>query len=382
MFSNFKGETKNGKLKIECWSEKNILKPNQVSLKSNKKYFFNCDECNHEFLISLSKIFYYNTWCSYCSSTNLCKNTDCNHCYLKSFASFKGKTKKEKLIIDCWSDKNILKPRDIFKSTNDKYYFDCDVCNHEIFKSIWQITDKRCRWCPYCSIFGKKLCDNDNCDFCLNRSLAGFKEKTPKGNLKLDCWDKSNDKNPRQIFRATDTKYNFKCDICANIFSISISGLTKKNILSWCPHCKNKTETKFNYYFKNKYPQYNIIQQPKYEWCKNKKCLPFDFVIEELKIIIEIDGEQHFSKKSNWYEPEINLKNDTFKTIKAIENNYTVIRILQEDIWLNNNDWENKLNKLLINYKTPMIFFINKNNKYKNHLDNLTNYYKTNIFYL
>jgi len=41
--------------KAKYWSDKNLLKPNQVSLNSNKKYWFNCD-CGHEFNKILSDI--------------------------------------------------------------------------------------------------------------------------------------------------------------------------------------------------------------------------------------------------------------------------------------------------------------------------------------
>jgi len=64
-----------------------------------------------------------------------------------------------------------------------------------------------------------------------------------------------------------------------------------------CPSCINKTEFKFYEKIKEIYP--TIKRQYKVEWCKNKLCLPYDFVIEELNIIIEIDGEQHFTQISN-----------------------------------------------------------------------------------
>jgi hypothetical protein len=51
-----------------------------------------------------------------------------------------------------------------------------------------------------------------------------------------------------------------------------------------CPSCINKTEYKFYEKIKDFYP--TIKRQYKVEWCKNKQCLPFDFAIEELKIII------------------------------------------------------------------------------------------------
>jgi hypothetical protein len=60
----------------------------------------------------------------------LCENEDCQTCFEKSFASHE----KSKY----WSDKNgIVKPRQVFKSVNTKYWFDCD-CGHEFETAVFQ----------------------------------------------------------------------------------------------------------------------------------------------------------------------------------------------------------------------------------------------------
>ena len=41
-----------------------------------------------------------------------------------------------------------------------------------------------------------------------------------------------------------------------------------------------------------------------------------DFVIEEMNIIIELDGEQHFTQVSNWTSPEIQVEKDKYKINK------------------------------------------------------------------
>ena len=103
------------------------------------------------------------------------------------------------------------------------------------------------------------------------------------------------------------------------------------------------------------------------EWCKNKQCLPFDFAIEELKIIIELDGPQHFKQISNWTSPEIQIEKDKYKIKCANENKYSVIRLLQEDILKDNFDWltdiQESISKI-INEKTIQNIFICKNNEY------------------
>ena len=40
--------------KSKYWSDKNELKPTEISKGSDKKCYFNCDKCNHEFLMQLN----------------------------------------------------------------------------------------------------------------------------------------------------------------------------------------------------------------------------------------------------------------------------------------------------------------------------------------
>lgn len=102
-----------------------------------------------------------------------------------------------------------------------------------------------------------------------------------------------------------------------------------------CPHCpriRNKSETKISEYLSE---MYDITNQFMPDFCPKKK---YDIAIEELKIIIEVDGNQHFSQISNWGTPDFNRANDVYKMKCALENGYRIIRIYQPDI-LNTKDW-------------------------------------------
>ena len=50
--------------------------------------------------------------------------------------------------MDCWSDKNELKPRELAISCNKKFYFDCDKCHHEFYSALNHISNGK--WCPRC----------------------------------------------------------------------------------------------------------------------------------------------------------------------------------------------------------------------------------------
>lgn len=133
-----------------------------------------------------------------------------------------------------------------------------------------------------------------------------------------------------------------------------------------CPSCINKTEYKFYEKIKEIYP--TIKRQYKVEWCKNKQRLPYDFAIEELKIIIELDGEQHFTQVSNWTSPKIQIENDKFKTECANKNGFSVIRLLQDDVSKDKFDWLNEIQlsvSKIMNEQKTLNMFICKNSEYE-----------------
>jgi very-short-patch-repair endonuclease len=97
--------------------------------------------------------------------------------------------------------------------------------------------------------------------------------------------------------------------------------------------------------------------------------LPFDFVVEDKKIIIELDGKQHFEQIGNWASPEENRKNDLYKMKCANENGFSVIRLLQKDVYKNKYHWLNELIsniEKVSNENGVQNIYMCKNNEYKN----------------
>lgn len=116
---------------------------------------------------------------------------------------------------------------------------------------------------------------------------------------------------------------------------------------------------------KEKY--YSLIHQYKVKWCKNKKYLPYDFVIPEHKIIIELDGLQHFQQVGNWKSPQENLIRDKYKEDCANNNGYSIIRILQDDVYNDRFEWLIELDEniqKIINDKQIQNIYICKMNEY------------------
>lgn len=333
--------------KSQYWSNKNEITPRHVFKNSNTKYWFNCNICNHDFNVQLYCI-NKGTWCGYCSNKILCKADNCKICFEKSFAS----NEKSKY----WSNKNELNPIQVVKNSHKKYLFNCNKCNHEFEIMLNHVNIGK--WCGYCCNSAPKLLCNDNeCKSCYEKSFAS--------NEKSQYWSNKNSVTPRQVFKKSSSKYLFICENNHD-FEMQLSNISNGK---WCNKCVNKTETKFLDFIKPLYP--SVISQFKQQWCKNIKELPFDFCIPEYKIIIEIDGLQHFKQISNWRTPDEQHNIDIYKQKCANENNYSIIRILQIDIYHDKYDWKNEIikniNDIKIQNKIQNIYMC-KNNEYLSYL--------------
>lgn len=331
-------------IKSKYWSDRNTVSPRQCFKSSNDKFWFKCD-CGHEFCAELNKITGLNSWCPYCSSPpqELCNDEECASCFDKSFA----KIEKSQY----WSKKNVKRPRECLKASNKKYWFDCILCKHEFFMALSSISSNG-QWCQFCS--NQQLCDNEECVTCLNKSFASTERSK--------YWSKKNIKNPRQCFKSSRSKYLFDCDKCGHEFAASLDNITGKN--RWCSHCVNKTECKLLTQLKQ---DYNVETQKRFDWCRNNATglsLPFDFVIPEYKIIIELDGAQHFRQVAKWKSPNEQQRIDHYKMDKAILYGYTIIRILQEDVFENKYDWWTELQKHIHVHSKPTRIYLCKNNEY------------------
>ena len=329
--------------KSKFWSERNLKKPNEVALNSHKKFWFDC-ECGHPFEIALNCL-NKGSWCPYCANKKLCPLINkCKICFDKCFASVEYS--------ENWSDKNEDLPEELFKNSHKEYLFDCPKCEHTFKQALSHITGGYT--CNYCS--NRIMCHPDkNCLKCRNKSFASVDKSI--------FWSIKNIKKPIEVFKSTAEKFIFDCNKCGNDFPSKLCHITDG---SWCPNCRYKTEDKFYEIVSKKYP--TLKSQYKVDWCKDKKHLPFDFVIEEKKIIIEVDGEQHWKQIARWKTPEHNRFRDLFTINCANKNGFSVIRIIQEDVFKNKYDWLNELCEnieKITNENRVQNIYMCKNNEYK-----------------
>ena len=319
---------------------------------SNKKAWFNCKACNHDFETILFSI-KTTKYCPYCSNQRLCDSEECTICFNKTCASHEMAT--------TWSSKNTIVARKVFLRSNKKYIFNCSTCKHE-YHTTPNHYYNRGGSCLYCD--NKELCDIDSCKLCFDKSFASHE--------KVKYWSEKNEFNPRMMFKGSNTKCLFNCNKCKCEFSSALF-----NVLTgyWCPFCKNKTEGKVFEFLQEHYEECKT--QLRFEWCRYSKTnniMPFDFGIQDTKLLIELDGRQHFQQISNWESPEVVQAKDIEKICFAIKNGYSIIHIYQDEVWNDKYDWKTILKEnmeLLIATENPQVLFISKADVYATHIEKL-----------
>jgi hypothetical protein len=237
-----------------------------------------------------------------------------------------------------------IKPRDISKGIDKKYWFKCpnENCGHDFDILLNNITSGN-NWCSYCA--KKKLCNDNDCNICYNKSFASHKR------AEHWCPTKNGDIKPRDIFKCSNKNYWFKCpnENCKNDFHTALNHITSGR---WCPYCKLKTEKKFYKYLQDNNKILNIKTiKRKYRpvWANLKNThgtfYEYDFYIElnnGKKIIIEIDGRQHYTQVFNWGSPLLNQIRDYIKEKLATNQEINMIRLNQEDVLRDVNNWKRK----------------------------------------
>lgn len=343
--------------KSEFWSENNNCLPSNVSLKSGKKFKFNCEKCKHEFDCSPHNIDK-GHWCPFCCAQRRCppnKIRNCIHCFNRSFVSHPK--------AQFWSNDNLILPEEISLNDVRKFKFNCDICKHQFEAKINNIVQLD-NWCPFCK--HSRRCSSDiieNCNFCFKNSFASH----PKAKY----WSSNNSPiTAKDVALNSNKMFLFNCIECNVEFKVSPN---KINLGTWCSNCKKTTEKLVYNWLIDIYDKTNVIHQAKFNWCKSPKTsrfYPFDFCISHTKTIIEIDGCQHFKQVWNWPNPLEQQDRDLLKQKLAIENGYKIVRLVQKEVWKFPEIWKQRLLFFLQNpiYENGIAFLTDELELYKNYL--------------
>ena len=246
-----------------------------------------------------------------------------------------------------------LLPSNYGAGSGKKIWWKCNKlciygCVHEWYVSI----DRRCSstsstGCPYCCSARKQSCIHESIQY-THPLLAIEWHPTKNNNIEI-----------KNITFGSDKKIWWKCKNRHEWFA-SVSNRTRLN--RGCPYCINKSEAKLLAYLKKSYP--DIQPQFRPPWCKSPitgRRLPFDFYIPSLKLLIELDGAQHFRQVANWNSCESTRKKDVFKMRAAFKQGLSVVRILQEDVLAATDEWLNEtlLPHLVLHTEPDCTFIVN-----------------------
>jgi hypothetical protein len=224
-----------------------------------------------------------------------------------------GCPKCSKIILGATQRKNIEWLDSLAKMNNGKCLSEDYVNNKTKYlwscqnSHKWRTTAKnisRGSWCPYCV---HKIVENDYLS-------------------KLAI--KNNGECLSNIFIGVNKKYEWKCNK-GHIWKMNANSVQQGR---WCPECVDHRNSKGiksikNFLLINSLP---FIKEKRFENCRYKQPLPFDFYLPDHNCCIEYDGEQHFEVYGGWSTKEVLIrtqKSDSIKNDFCVNNEIKLIRI-------------------------------------------------------
>lgn len=226
-----------------------------IYINSNKKILIHCNQCNRDF------------W--QLPSSHL-RGHGCKWCIKEIHKNNRTITKKEWLHRFKAIHKDKYTYLDIPLGIKNKITIQCNTCGN-IFKQGKQIHESGCG-CPVC-----------------NKTTI-TKEKFIN---KVECVHNHSYEYNLNEYTKADEYINIKCKRCNRIFKQKAA---KHLQGQGCPYCnQSKGETAIARYLNQHKIKFKI--QHRFNDCRDKRPLPFDFYLPNHNICIEYQGEQHYNYK-------------------------------------------------------------------------------------
>lgn len=289
--------------------EKNQCSASEVFIKSNKKYWWNCDNgLNHKYQMKPLNKVKNNQSCPICSGQQL-------------LMGFNDLQEKYPDIAKEWNyNLNKNKPSDYTYGSGYKAWWKCDKCG-ESYQSPINI-HIRGHKCPYCS--GQKILSGKNDLATLFPDIA-------------DEYSENNELPANQISAHTHKKVKWVCPHCNQEYLASPHHRTSKD-KTGCPCCKRQSKGERK--VKKILEKYNISYKEQ-EWfddlrSKSGRPLRYDFTIYKNSVwigTIEFNGEQHYKPISVFGGKEqfdIQKQHDLMKTQYSLEHHVPILIIPYE----------------------------------------------------
>lgn len=323
---------------LKRWDyEKNIISPYEISISSTKKQYFKCPKGLHDSELK--------------DLNNIRKQFGSGRCCrCDSLGQYGIDNISKNFIEKYWSDKNKISPMLINKNSQKKIWIKCNNTEYHDDYEISAINFYRGKRCPYCA--GKKVSYYDS---------LGITHPSV-----IDIWSSKNKNTPYEFLPKSNKMIWWKCENNRHKDykrTISASVVSDFN----CPSCVRERKESFlqekvrlyiSSLFDNVLHEYNCTLKPINP--ETNRIMPYDNEVVDIKLIIEVNGMQHYSEHSfNGYfenqgmSPKESLmkrqKIDDFKKQYAIDHNYNYLEI---PYWADN---KKKLWKAMIDDKIKEI---------------------------
>lgn len=262
---------------------------------------------------------------------SLLEGHGCPECYRKR----ENRRTDEEFKMELYSKFPDITPIEPYTLAIKNILVHCDICGYEWQVSPNVLLNRKYGGCPKCSnhapVSEQEMIDRLAKTNPTIKYVGGYKGIIPHANFEcLKCGHKW-DTPPNSVLHGRG-----------------------------CPNCKtSRGENEIKKVLDNLNISY--IQQHKFDDCKDKRSLPFDFYIPLVNLCIEYDGEQHFmpvrfSKEETYeemYSKFVNIqKHDKIKTFYCSENNIKLIRIPYTEFC----NIEEILNKYFLKLKRKKIY--------------------------
>ena len=196
-----------------------------------------------------------------------------------------------------------ITPLEPYKNSSTKIKFKCNKCGY-----IWEAL-------PRTVLLNGRGCIN----------CAGLKKKTNEEFL-----EEMKTKQPHltvlEPYKNNHTPIKCHCSICGNDFSMIPHSLLSSDFS--CTYCtSSRGERAIMFWLNNN--NFNYITEYKFQDCKDKNALPFDFYLPDCNTVIEFDGAQHFVPSDYFGVDAFNktVEHDNIKNNYCSDNEIRLIRI-------------------------------------------------------
>lgn len=145
--------------------------------------------------------------------------------------------------------------------------------------------------------------------------------------------------NAHEYLGANSNNLKIRC-VCGRVFKTSLHNYINRN-QNRCSYCSQKesvAELRIRKYLEEKEIKYQ--QEKRFDDCRDKRALPFDFYLPTYNTCIEFDGRHHFEPIRTIDQLNTIKRHDEIKNQYCIDNNIQMIRIP----YYNGNDIEQIIN--------------------------------------